>query len=70
MDSELSLKFIARVFPRLPSRMLLRFFWTTFVETAVCIALYFSVNGQYASQGKLGAAVLANHAANDVSFRT
>ena len=34
----------------------------------MCIALHFSVNGQYASQGKLGAAVLANHAANDVSL--
>lgn len=31
-----------------------------------CVLLHFSVNGQYASQGKLGAAVLANHAANDV----
>ena len=28
----------------------------------------YSVNGQYASQGKLGAAVLANHSANDVSI--
>ena len=28
-----------------------------------------SVNGQYASQGKLGAAVLANHSANDVSIK-
>ena len=29
--------------------------------------IFISVNGQYASQGKLGAAVLANHVASDVS---
>ena len=29
---------------------------------------FFSVNGQYAKQGKLGAAVLGNHAAKDVSL--